>query len=114
MIGGEDDYERARDKLVADAAEASEVFGDDELERSAAVRDTTRALAGGIADRIAYSTGDAAEIARFRYFLRIVRSRAPSPAGPGKWRIDGPELRPLQLAWIKRYATGRLHLGGLR
>jgi hypothetical protein len=29
-------YERARDKLVADAAEASETFGDDELERFAA------------------------------------------------------------------------------
>jgi hypothetical protein len=29
-------YEQARDKLIAAAAEASEVFGDDELERYAA------------------------------------------------------------------------------
>lgn len=29
-------YKRARDRLVSDAAEASETFGDDELERFAA------------------------------------------------------------------------------
>jgi hypothetical protein len=83
------------------------------------------------------TAGDERELARFSYFLRLVNSRPPEPhaehlfprAHPSQLAavgrrsvapvldrrpITGRGLRPLQVAWLTRYAIGASVRHGLR